>query len=73
MDNNEIAVEFLQQATVSSYETNCTMWTKDGKRKVPWYSPHLEWLQQKTRVSMKAKRTGVPSDWVSYKEEQGRY
>jgi hypothetical protein len=45
-----------------------------GKRKVPWCSPHLEWLQQKTRISLnKAKRTGVPSDWESYEEDQGRY
>jgi hypothetical protein len=42
MDNNEIAGEFLQQATVSSYEINCPVFTKDGKRKVPWRSPHLE-------------------------------
>jgi hypothetical protein len=41
VEDNEIAADFLQQVTVSSYENNCPLWTTRGTRKVPWWSPQL--------------------------------
>jgi hypothetical protein len=45
-EDNEIAVEFLQKASASLYESNCPLWTTGSKRKVPWWSTPLR--NQKT-------------------------
>jgi hypothetical protein len=70
--DTEIAADFLQQAIVSSYESNCPLWTTGGKRKVPCCSPQLGRLCQGTsKLLNKAKRTGVPSDWYPSRKLKG--
>jgi hypothetical protein len=72
VEDTQIAAEFLQQATVCSYENNCPLWTTGGKRKIHWWSPQLGRPHWETRKLLNnANRTGVPSDWESFREAQG--
>jgi hypothetical protein len=60
-----LAVDFVQQAIVSSYHQNCLAKVALSPRKFPWWHKELSRLKASTRrLFNKAKKTG---DWESYK------
>lgn len=64
--------QFLQQASVSSYENNSPL--TDNKRQEEGSSPKLgKFCQETGKLLQKDKRTGMRSDWESFKEAQRRY
>jgi hypothetical protein len=55
----ELAVDSLQQATLSSYRQNCPARVALSPRTVPWWNKELSRLQASTRrLFNQAKRTG---------------
>lgn len=71
VDDLEVAVDYVQQAILTSYHQNCKLTSTSSPRRVPWWSSELSSLRKKCRkLFNRAKKTG---DWQTYRNALTTY
>ncbi|XP_020298476.1 uncharacterized protein LOC109862754 [Pseudomyrmex gracilis] len=73
-NNLEDAADYLKNAIVDAYESNCLSRPRKPMTKIHWWNNELEKLRSETRKGFnKAKRTGLAAYWEAFRSFQREY